>query len=574
MKYLNKVAIALSLVLAACSGGGGGAPPDSVGNNGGNTATPTPVPASAKLEADRPLISMGLSNLSVPRTASVTIKNTGGFQTGPLIVRIANGGSPTFTVTSSTCATFQLAPQQTCTVNLQLSSATANGYSSFLFVESGATQLSVPLTGYVMDYADVRSAVSEISAAQNQTDVLLGSWPASVEGQLSSHAVILDALVDGRVFYSEAQYQALYNTNFTSLPKQNWKTIDKALFYLAYNDIENEGDPYTLIRFDPDQANTQANESLQKWNLSEYQRPREVSASILYVLNKAYKLTHSKADLPNYSALMTKYIGARRLIDLGGNQVSPRNDMLAQMGYYFDLTRPVPADHYLENSMKEINLYYDYFNVTNDSVNKKTMAIPFIIHWEESVEDMTAGVDLSADYPGVQSQFNLRYNPTEFVYTSGKTPLTHPDLQNLPSLEFIDTWSFQVFPNSFSCRDYSYALLNYVNSYNNAELTGTAQKTALAELEVAVQSYLPSPSICNRQSGVYQPNEDEVDDNALGVIFNMYSKAPLTTVPVATRIAMFNQIRSSLATNGALRGANANSLSKAEAIKALAELTK
>ena len=120
-----------------------------VANDGGNPAVRTLTGVgvtSAKLEADRATLAFGSVPVNqVSPVVGITIKNSGGSNTGPLSFT-TTGRSAVFPIGSYTCST-PLSPGSSCTLEVSFVPTVAQSESATIAVTDGSTSVTLSLTG-------------------------------------------------------------------------------------------------------------------------------------------------------------------------------------------------------------------------------------------------------------------------------------------------------------------------------------------------------------------------------------------------------------------------------------------
>lgn len=581
------LALILFLTVGCIDGGGSG------GDKTDNPA-PTGTPGTVSLISSTPSIFFGLNNFSTPKSKSFTIQNTGTKQSRP--IGVTNSGSEEISIDTSGCLGKKINPNESCTINVVFndnirscflsSSCGGLSFKKTITISDGPRTVVIPLYGYSYNFNEIDYMIEAIISKQSLSTsggLYKGEWRFNANvNHLSSNAVIIDALISAKDLYQGLKRSdgvtTLYtqNINFNTTPDSSWKALDKSLFFMAINDkntLTYADDSF--IKFDPNEAGTEADISFTKWTNSEYSKPKTLSTSIIEIINNNYKLIYG-TNLSNYSTLINTYLDSRKILTIDGSNTitGTASNISAQISYLLNPNR-IASSRYIENSFKDINFYFDYFKSINDTTSLNKIAKHYIERWQYDLVELQETP--SVFFPSL----NLKYNTNEFDYTSFTKPgsnLTgNPPMITDKLWWLIDYSSYYI--NSHSCRDSAYALLNLVNSYKLAQLTDSEKQSAelliqdgilnlknllACSYDDSLKKYLSQ----NNVNGTFNQN------NGLPLILRIYHRLPDSLLSVDAKIKMYDQIIEELSSGGSLDldDDTTNPLYLSESLKTLIEL--
>lgn len=584
--------------LSSCVKGGGSA---------SNNTNPPPTSGTsllANIVPSQPSLFLGLNNISTTKSGTFTLTNNGN---GPSKNIVVSGAGSSNINLSENCSGKTLQIGESCSVSINFNASTSGSHKKSITISENGKSIVVPVYGYTYNFSELDWMIDTILQKQETSSTsvsLQGSWNYNSNvSHLSSQAIIIDALIKSKQYYSGTlSFSSLLtsNINYQSVPNSSWKPLDLSLYFMAFNSKGTLGyNDDDLIKFNPLDVSSDFDSSFSKWNNSEYQKPKNISASVLTIVNENYKTIYG-TDIPNWSSIFSKQLESRKLITTDGsnNVISSTTDITSQLSYLLDPDR-LSENGYLENPLKDIYLFFEYFKKTSDTSNLNKMAYFYLNHWEHDVEDLQLS----------PLNLNLKYNPIEFNYTSFKKPskllttlITDKlwwsiDYSNSASGCYNNSDDFQSlfttqstcvsngfvwkkgFSNTLSCRDISYALLNLVNSYNDGNLASSDKQKASLFVQDGILELKNSlgcgydnstKTFLSQDNGNFTYNEN----NGIALINKIYHRLPDSIVSVDEKMKSYDQLIQELGPGGSLAfdDPSVNPLYLSEALRQLIEL--
>lgn len=551
-EYMKKTMLSLAKVLSllitmsilnSCSGGGGG------GGTGNNPAPPTP--SSSSLSVTNNSTQLPLANINEVKNLVLTVTNTGAGTTSPL--SSSSTGQSQISFNFSDCVGKALAPSQTCTISVSFQSSLAGVFSKTISVTGGSSPLSIPIVGYVYNNNDIDTIIQKLVNQEGYIE--RGAWSYSRD-DLAYTTFITQALMKGESYTNLLLYTP--NIDFANTTCDNvscsWSSLDKALNYLSYDETDN-----TLLVYDKDAVGTDFDTTQTKWQFNLYAKPKQVSAGLLYKQNELYKMIYG-TDMPNFTALYNKYLDNRKIINLDNvnNVTGSTSSIKAQLAFLLDDKRWPSSFFYIEDPMKEVLFLFESLKALNKNAELYELARLYTLHWEYTLPEIQNLVDpLISQTPDVINPGqNLKYNPTEFNYTSYQIPGNFPPM--LSGQRNIPLWYVNDYQNQgYGCRNLAYTVLNlsYAYLYGNWSTSEKAQvgnlvKDGIIEMKQSYSckynsltkkytSHIDSP-------GVYNQN------NAIPVIAKIYTILPNSIISAQEKIEIYTQLLQELGTGGSM----------------------
>ena len=560
-KMLNFLILILnSAFLISCSGGGGG---------GGTTGNPTtPTVGTSNLVITNNKTQIPLANLNELKTFTIQVKNTGTKATNPL--SSTSTGQSQISVNFSDCAGKVLNLNESCNIIVSLSSSLSGVYSKTINVLGAASTLSIPVSGYTYNNAEIDYMITKISAKEGILQS--GSWDF-LDSDVANTTFIANALARADSYSQVALYTP--NIDFTVIPFSSWATVDKALNFLMFDETDN-----TLLTYNKDSVGTDFDTTQTKWQYNLYVKPKQISPGLLYKQNEIYKIVYG-TDIPNFTTIYDQYLDSRKIIELNNINVvtGSTSSIKAQLAFLLDDKR-WPSGYFIENAMKEVSFLFESLNGLNKTTQLNELARLLVLHWEYTLPEIQNLVDpLISQSPNLISPVqNLKYNPTEFNYTSYQIPGNFPP--TLSGQRNIQLWYINDYQNQgFGCRNLAYTVLNmtYAYMYGNWSSSEKTQvenllKDGLIEMK---QSYACKYNSLTKKytSHIDAPNTYN-NNNAIPIIAKIYHLLPNSVITNTEKSDIFNQLLQELATGGSidLDSNNGDPLIRAEALDFLLSL--
>lgn len=533
-----------------------------------------PILTNYLIKTDKDSIFFGVNNFNIEKTKQIIVSNNGNIDLNNLL--ITGSGDSQISFNSFDCINKVITINSSCSIYLKFldNSNTANSYKKDITISFGTVSTTVTSYGYSFNFLNIDSLIESIISKQIYendltNNIYLGSWRNDENvSSFINNIFITDILYKSRFYYrgdlNINGFNSLYSENLNILDQNssNFKVLDKSLIFLFLNDKNTESRLDDMfISLNKNDSLNDSDYILQKWinSNSGISKPKELSIPAIEVINNLYKLIYGN-DFLNYNDISSDYLVSRKLISNNSEIIS---DISAQLSYILDYNR-ISSSSYLENGLKEIDLYFNYFNSKNDLDNLYKISKYYIDHWEYNFNELNEQL--------------LKYNPVEFDYSN--FIVTGSSLTNLNNdkLSWITDYSSNWFSNSYSCRDISYALLNLVNSYNFGQLNFNEKlrvenliKDGLTELKNDLACFYDE----NNKTFLSQENYygGYNSNNGIPIILKIYHNLPESIVNVDEKIAIYNQFLNEL-NQGSLNieNDNSNPLYTSEIIRILMEL--
>lgn len=422
------ILIPMALILGACAKGGGG------GGGGGGNPTPTPPALTVKLEASTRNIHFGIRPPGQSVSKNVVITNKGTLNSNAL--SFGDLGDPRFSYSSNTCQGQVLAPNQSCSFNINFTEFVEASYRRGFNVTGGNGPLVFDVAAVVSDIPAVLSSsilLPMIQVGEMNPD---GYWVNGILGfDLGLNLVVPESVartVDTFVLDPDDHYPGTQGLGQNLL---FLTTVDDGVGGRRDLEFSSPGDRDLFVP---------------QWDSGSISL-KEILPSFIPTID--YILNVGGMAPSGLSVYMDDFLDNRRM-------TSTTADVAAQYAYIWDTNRWV-AKHslsYVRSNYDELveSAYKDTYFLLRTLLRENKTA-----EFNRLSEVVYKNFIFNVDDMRTEFGIDLKYSTTEFSHSTFTTPRFYkPLVSGSMDMTLSDHYG--------TCRQLSYGILILSLIYNNS----------------------------------------------------------------------------------------------------------